>query len=67
MTQNWTLIVEYNWIFFQFYLLIYIYIYILLFKGLSLFEIFNLDTQNTFKFIRLYGLNHRVRHVKLVI
>ena len=28
MTQNWTSIVESNWIFFKFYLLIYIYIYI---------------------------------------
>ena len=27
MTQNWTSIVESNWIFFKLYLLIYIYIY----------------------------------------
>ena len=28
MAQNWTSIVEFNWIFSKFYLLIYIYIYI---------------------------------------
>ena len=28
MVQNWTSIVEFNWIFSKFYLLIYIYIYI---------------------------------------
>ena len=27
MTQNWTSIIEFNWIFSKFYLLIYIYIY----------------------------------------
>ena len=27
MTRNWTSIVEFNWIFSKFYLLIYIYIY----------------------------------------
>ena len=28
MTQNWTSIIEFNWIFPEIYLLIYIYIYI---------------------------------------
>ena len=32
MAQNWTSIIESNWIFSKFYLLIYIYIYIVTYK-----------------------------------
>ena len=46
---------------------VYTHTHILLFKGLSMIGILNLDAQNTLKFICLYSLNNRIRYVKLVI
>ena len=46
---------------------VYTHTHTLLFKGLSMIGILNLDAQNTLKFICLYSLNNRIRYVKLVI
>ena len=52
MVQNWTLIVESNWIFFKIYLLIYIYIY-MTFK----FEFFLVIQKKAHKYIIIQTLS----------